>query len=161
MQNRKIIITGNFGVGKTSLFSQFLYKKFSDKYLTTIGVKVDKKILEVEGENVNLMLWDIAGEVQQSKIPHSYFLGAHGIIYVFDLNRPQTWTNIESDLEYLKKLVSSNVAFRLVGNKKDLFTATELEEIKSKLPLLPDVFTSAKNGENVEELFKGLALEVL
>jgi GTPase SAR1 family protein len=50
MISRKVILTGSFGVGKTSLFTQFIYNKFDDKYLTTIGVKVNKKSLDIDGE---------------------------------------------------------------------------------------------------------------
>jgi small GTP-binding protein len=75
MISKKVILTGSFGVGKTSLFNQFIFNQFSDKYLTTIGVKVNKKVINIGGEDLSLLLWDIAGEVSQDKVPTSYFLG--------------------------------------------------------------------------------------
>ena len=90
MTSKKIILAGSFGVGKTSLFNQFIFNKFDDKYLTTIGVKVNKKIVDIEGRQLSILLWDIAGEVAQDKVPVTYFLGASGVIYVFDLSRPST-----------------------------------------------------------------------
>jgi len=152
MLSRKVILTGSFGVGKTSLFSRFIHNSFSDKYITTIGVKVDKKFLELDGEEVSILLWDIAGEVTQDKVPKSYFLGASGIIYVFDLTRPSTYKNLQSDIDYLKKILPSAL-IKIVGNKKDLVEDSEIEQIKNELAHPIDVITSAKTGENVEQLF--------
>jgi len=155
MISKKIILTGSFGVGKTSLFNKFIYNKFDDKYLTTIGVKVNKKSIEIEGEEVSLLLWDIAGEVSQDKIPNSYFLGSSGIIYIFDLTRPSTYKNITSDIEYLKGMANDAIV-KVVGNKCDLLTPEKIEEVKAILTTPWDIITSAKTGENVEELFFSL-----
>lgn len=152
MLSRKVILTGSFGVGKTSLFSRFIHNSFSDKYITTIGVKVDKKFLELDGQEVSILLWDIAGEVTQDKVPKSYFLGASGIIYVFDLTRPSTYKNLQSDIEYLKKILP-NTIIKIVGNKKDLVEEQEVAQIIKELVYPCDVITSAKTGENVEQLF--------
>jgi small GTP-binding protein len=156
MISKKIILTGSFGVGKTSLFNQFIYQRFDDKYLTTIGVKVNKKNIEVEGNEVSLLVWDIAGEVSQDKVPHSYFLGASGVIYVFDLTRPSTYKNIKGDIEYLKKMVVG-AEIRIVGNKTDLVTAEQIKEIKESIDSSWDIVTSAKTGDNVDKLFFDLA----
>ena len=155
MISKKIILTGSFGVGKTSLFNQFIFSQFDDKYLTTIGVKVNKKNIEVDGEEVSLLVWDIAGEVSQDKVPHSYFLGASGIIYVFDLTRPSTYKNIQGDIDYLKEMVKG-AEIRVVGNKSDLVSESQINEIKAGIDYPLDIITSAKTGENVNELFLSL-----
>ncbi len=152
MTSKKVILAGSFGVGKTSLFNQFIHNKFDDKYLTTIGVKVNKKVVDIDGRELSILLWDIAGEVSQDKVPVTYFLGASGVIYVFDLSRPTTYKNIAEDIEYLKGILDGGV-IRVVGNKRDLVTDEELENIREQLELPFDVATSAKTGENVEELF--------
>lgn len=152
MTSKKVILAGSFGVGKTSLFNQFIYNKFDDKYLTTIGVKVNKKVVDIDGRELSILLWDIAGEVSQDKVPVTYFLGASGVIYVFDLSRPTTYKNIVEDIEYLKGILDGGV-IRVVGNKRDLVTDEELENIRKELELSFDIATSAKTGENVEELF--------
>ncbi len=152
MTSKKVILAGSFGVGKTSLFNQFIYNKFDDKYLTTIGVKVNKKVVNINGRELSILLWDIAGEVSQDKVPVTYFLGASGVIYVFDLSRPTTYKNIAEDIEYLKDILDGGV-IRVVGNKKDLVSDEQLEIIREQLELPFDIATSAKTGENVEELF--------
>lgn len=158
--NKKIILTGSFGVGKTSLFSRFIYSEFDEKYLTTIGVKVDKKTINIDDTILNIMLWDIAGEVAQDKVPLSYFLGTSGIIYVFDLTRPMTYNNIATDIEYLKNILPEAV-IKVIGNKKDLVTDAHIESVISNLSVECDMTTSAKTGENVEQLFKDIGESLL
>jgi small GTP-binding protein len=160
MVSRKVILTGSFGVGKTSLFNRFIYNQFDEKYLTTIGVKVNKKELEIDGEAMSILLWDIAGEISQDKVPVSYFLGATGLFYVFDLTRPSTHKNILSDLEYLKSIVPDAV-IKVVANKKDMLSDEQLAEIKAQLPIAWDAVTSAKTGENVENLLENLAKSII
>lgn len=160
MISKKVILTGSFGVGKTSLFNRFVYSRFSEKYLTTIGVKVNKKVIKVGTENLSILLWDIAGEVSQDKVPVSYFLGAHGIIYVFDLTRPITYKNIDIDLAYLRGLLPTGV-IKIVGNKKDLVSDSQIDAIRNDLTVNCDLFTSAKTGENVETLFQELGMALL
>lgn len=143
-------------MGKTSLFSRFIYSEFDEKYLTTIGVKVDKKTINIDDDtSLNIMLWDIAGEVAQDKVPLSYFLGTSGIIYVFDLTRPMTYNNILADIEYLKNILPE-ATVKIIGNKKDLVTAAHIENVISNLPVECDMTTSAKTGENVEQLFQSI-----
>jgi len=106
-----------------------------------------------------IFLWDVAGEVSQDKVPISYFLGAHGIIYVFDLTRPLTYQNLVRDISYLKKL-APKATVKVVANKKDLVTQEQLSKIIGTLDVPNDIVTSAKTGENVENLFHDLAHEI-
>ena len=152
MISKKIILTGSFGVGKTSLFNRFIYQQFSDKYLTTIGVKVNNKTIKIDDETISMMVWDVAGEVSQDKVPASYFLGASGIIYVMDFSRPLTFVNLESDIQFLRDLLPNSTII-IVANKKDLVSEEQLETIRQELARPFDYSTSAKTGENVEELF--------
>jgi len=161
MINKKIILTGSFGVGKTSLFNQFIYSKFSEKYLTTIGVKVDKKVVKIGDRELTLMIWDIAGEVTQDKVPLSYFLGTHGIIYVYDLTRMSTAKNAKSDIEYLQEQIGSDGVVKLVGNKVDIATPEQIDASTKAAELETTILTSAKTGDNVSELFNILSTDLL
>ena len=160
MTSKKVILTGSFGVGKTSLFNQFVFNQFSDKYLTTIGVKVNKKEIVVENQDLSLMIWDIAGEVTQNKVPNSYFLQASGSIYVYDLTRPMTLDKVNEDLDYLYNIVP-NAVIKLIGNKKDLVTEEQAKQIIASSSVVTDFVTSAKTGENVENLFFQIGKEML
>jgi small GTP-binding protein len=158
MVSKKVVITGHFGVGKTSLFNRFISNTFNEKYLTTIGVRVDKKSLVIDGQEISLVLWDLAGEVSQEKVPRSYFLGASAVIYVFDLSRPATFSRLNDDLAYILSVLPG-VLIRKIGNKKDLVSDETLSTIHKQTE--PDFFTSARTGENVEELFTGVARHFL
>ena len=155
-KSKKVILLGNFGVGTTSLVRQYVFHKFSDDYLTTIGVRIDKKIVAVGEDEVSLIIWDIAGESTHQKIPDSYKLGAHGIIYVIDVLRPSTYRSVEDEITSLKNLLP-NAPIIKVANKIDLLTEKERIEIVNNLPLGNYVLCSAKNGENVEKAFNLLA----
>ena len=158
--SKKVILLGHFGVGKTSLVKQFVTQKFSDEYHTTIGVKVDKKVVEVKNHELTMILWDIEGGVVQSHLPQSYFMGASGIIFVFDLLRPATWTDIDNELKYFKNLLPK-ASIRVIGNKKDLLDDLQLAEFKRNFEGKFDYLSSAKTGENVEDLFLALGLDML
>ncbi|MEY4903665.1 MAG: hypothetical protein RLZZ292_1480 [Bacteroidota bacterium] len=157
--SKKVILTGSFAVGKTSLFNRFIYDQFDERYLTTIGVKVNKKAVVIDEKEVSILLWDIAGEISQDKVPVTYFLGTSGLIYVFDLTRPSTYANLASDIAYLQQKVPGAV-IKVVANKRDLVTDEELEVVLGKLSIQPDIITSAKKGDNVEALFENMAREL-
>ena len=158
MISKKVIITGSFAVGKTSIFTRFIENSFSEKYLTTIGVKVDKKTITVDGREVSMIIWDIAGEVLQDKVPKTYFLGSSAIIYVFDSSRPLTYQNIDADLKHFEQILPDCIV-KVVGNKKDLVDESTLASIRQEINV--DIFTSAKTGENVEQLFIAIGRELL
>ncbi|MCB0637141.1 MAG: GTP-binding protein [Lewinella sp.] len=158
MISKKIVITGHFGVGKTSLFNRFISNTFSEKYLTTIGVRVDKKTVIINGEEISLILWDLAGEVSQEKVPRSYFLGASAVVYVFDLTRPATYKRIEQDLTFINSVLP-DILVRKVGNKRDLVGDEVLSKVQAEVA--PHIFTSARTGENVEDLFRGIGEALL
>ena len=154
MPSKKVILTGSFGVGKTSLFNRFISNTFGERYLTTIGVKVDKKEVQIGDQAVHLILWDIAGEVTQDKVPTTYFLGTSAVIYVVDLTRPSTLVNLQRDIDFLKNLIPGCL-IRIVGNKVDLLTPEQVQQVTQQTHF--DTITSAKSGENVEELFTEIA----
>ena len=154
--SKKVILVGHFGVGKTSLIRRFVHQKFSEEYLTTIGVKIDKKVLQLKGQEVTLIIWDIAGETNQVKTPKSYQLGAHGVLYVFDITRPSTYENLHEQLDYLRDLLPQ-ASIEVIANKTDLLNAEEQKNVLSGLHLDQIHTTSAKTGENVEAIFDALA----
>ncbi len=161
MLSHKLILTGSYGVGKTSLFDRFLYNKFSSKYLTTIGVNVDKKVVNIDGRQLTMIVWDIAGEVTQDKIPNAYFLGASAMIYVFDVTRASTYEHMISDIDFLKAKLPKGI-ISIVGNKIDLVDEQFIQtELKTQAPLPWDILTSAKTGEHVEELFLSIGKKLL
>ena len=80
MIRKKICMIGAFAVGKTSLVRRFVQSIFDEKYLTTVGVKIDKKVVEVDGRQIMLMLWDLEGQDVYHSVRTSYLRGAAGYL---------------------------------------------------------------------------------
>ena len=158
--SKKVALLGHYGVGKSSLVNRFVHQKFSSQYVTTIGVNIEKKVVELAQATVSMIIWDIAGETSQTKVPDAYKLGTHGVIYVFDLTRPDTFRHLDDDVAILRKKLL-DVPILLIGNKKDLLTEKTQQEIIDSLPLPPYALCSAKTGENVEALFFELAKQMV
>ncbi len=90
MIQKKICMVGVFATGKTSLVQQFIYSKFSEKYHSTVGVKIDRKEVILAGTQVNLLLWDLAGQDKFQTVQGSYLRGSSGIFFVVDGTRRET-----------------------------------------------------------------------
>jgi len=158
--SKKIIILGQYGVGKSSLIRQFVHRKFSDKYLTTIGVHVQKKVVKIGSTQLSMIIWDLEGDTSLSKVRPSYLFGANGIIYVFDLSRPYTYTSIESEIGIVKEKFPDE-PLKIVGNKVDLMNENDITTITEDLPVTCDFLTSAKTSEYVNDLFIELGKDLV
>lgn len=156
----KIVVVGDFGVGKTSTVARFVNNVFSDKYLTTVGVKIDTKELQLpdHDEVVKLVIWDVAGTDRFAHLELAYLRGAAGYLLVADGTRS---ASLESAIS-LKNEITENrgdLPFVLLANKCDLDELWEIPE--SRLDDLrcqgASVYvTSAKIGENVETALQEL-----
>ncbi len=151
---KKVVIVGHFGVGKTSLTKQFVSNMFSEKYLTTIGVNIEKKVVDTSKGSMNLILWDIAGEEDLDTIKTSYLKGSHAFLLVTDLTREITYSKIDTDVKYMQGIVG-DIPHLIIGNKSDLLSKDQINQIKGKFNI--DYFSSAKSGENVNEFFSDIA----
>ena len=158
MIQKKICMVGAFGVGKTSLVSRYVHSIFSEKYQTTVGVKIDKKVVQSHGEEVTLMLWDLAGEDALTTVKPAQIKGASGYILVVDGLRRQT---LEAAIDLQRRVteVLGNTPFVCVLNKADLRESWEVRSDDLE-PLAAQswtvIETSAKTGAGVEDLFQGL-----
>jgi small GTP-binding protein len=153
---KKICLLGAFGVGKTSLVSQFVHSLYSDKYLTTLGVKIEKKSVDLGSQQVDLILWDMHGEDDFQDVNVSYLRGAAGYLLVVDGTRRATVQNAISLHEVAERSVGP-VPFRLLLNKADLVNDWEVEENTLASLGWPVLRTSAKTGAGVEQAFEDLA----
>lgn len=163
MVQKKICMIGDFAVGKTSLVARFVRQTFSDKYLTTVGVKIDTKMVNVEEQQVKLILWDIAGADTFTTATASYLRGATGYFLIVDGTRRPTW---DSALK-LKQAVTEKIGekpFVILLNKADLTDEWEIEEqliAAQQQEGWKILRTSAKTGENVEAAFTELATQLI
>lgn len=164
MVSRKICILGDFAVGKTSLVQRFVNNQFSDKYLTTLGVKVDtKEVALADGRSLKLAIWDVAGTDAPTELFLRYARGAAGYLLVADRTRPET---LDACVR-LRDAVAAAVRplpYVLLGNKSDLLDQCRLQSAQARARL-PDALdwldTSALTGDGVEQAFRLLAAGML
>ncbi|MEJ8853368.1 Rab family GTPase [Variovorax robiniae] len=159
MLQKKICLLGAFGVGKTSLVRRYVDTIFSDTYLTTVGVKIDKKVMTVGAEEMALILWDIAGEDAVAAVRVSYLRGAAGYLLVIDGTRPETLDTAASIQSRITAEIGA-VPFLALLNKADLVEDWAIApERVEQLEAAGWTFrkTSAKTGDSVEGAFEELA----
>lgn len=156
---KKVCLIGDFSVGKTSLFRRFINNTFSEQYITTVGVKVDTRLIELSDElHIKLILWDIAGADKMSVIGINYLRGAHGYILVADGTRQSTLHSVLALKAEVDALLNKPPYIGLL-NKSDLMDAWEVEEtfLGENVDWRK---SSALTGEGVEEAFNNLAMQL-
>ncbi len=156
MLQKKVCMLGAFAVGKTSLVARCVRSVFSEKYHTTVGVKVDTKQLTAAGQDLNLVLWDIAGEDEFHQVRTSYLRGASGYLLVVDGTRQAT-LDTAVDLQRRVADAVGDIPFLVLINKADLEASWEVDAQVIATQGWPLIKTSAKTGDGVEEAFTRLA----
>lgn len=163
MLQKKICMVGAFATGKTSLVAKFVYSIFSETYQTTVGVKIDKKVVKIQDKELNFILWDLYGEDEFQKVRLSYLRGSSGYLIVVDGTRHNTLEKAFSLQTRVEETIGQ-IPFILVLNKSDLLDEWEIEtaEIDAIIQRGWTVIkTSAKTGLGVEEIFQTLANQIL
>jgi small GTP-binding protein len=166
----KICIVGNGGVGKTSMVLRYCENTFKENYIMTIGSNFSTKTVELQEYpqlQVKLQIWDLAGQKHFSFVRPPFYRGATGIIYVFDLTRRSSFSDLMEWKSEVEKVVIQKPTL-LVGNKLDLANQGKREistqegvALQSELSAKDYFETSAKQGDSIESVFKLLTLEIL
>ena len=164
MISKKICMVGDFGVGKSSTVARYVKSVFSDKYQTTVGVKIDtKQVTLADGRELKMVLWDIAGTDNLKQMNANYLRGAAGYLLVADGTRAET---LETALELKKQVeaVAGDIPFVGLLNKSDLVDDWDVPESQYEGLLARSwqfYKTSALDGANVEQAFLDLANKVV
>lgn len=118
--NVKLVIIGEAGVGKTSLMSKFVFNTFDDQKQPTIGCDIHNKTMTVEGQKIDVRLWDTAGSERFQTMLPLYYRGCHGAILVYDVTRKDTFKKLRDWLiELENNLTNDDAVVMIVGNKID------------------------------------------
>ena len=162
---KKICLLGDFNVGKTSLIRRFVEDKFSDQYLSTVGVKVSRKSLNIRTDSnlyqISLLIWDLEGNTKFKSITPSYLKGASGSIIVADLTRSNTLNGLNHHIEIFLK-INPQGTMAIALNKADLVPQEKLKKLLEihgshyHNQILGTYPTSAKTGAKVSDMFTGL-----
>ncbi|MBW8838782.1 MAG: GTP-binding protein [Gemmatimonadetes bacterium] len=163
MIQKKVCMVGVFATGKTSLVHRFVHSLFSAKYHSTVGVKIDRKQVQVGTEQVSLLLWDIEGRTPEQEIPESYLKCAHAVLYVADCTRRETVDQLYSLRDHVRS-AAGEVPSVVALNKHDLtdqWTVTPADTAKLITGGFHALTTSAKSCEGVEDAFRWIATATL
>ncbi len=165
--SNKLILTGDYQVGKTSLIRRYVKNKFEKDYISTIGVQISKKTVYLSEQTImNFIIWDIGGQVQQmAPYRAKFYNGANAAFIIVDRTRPGTLESIEKWYQDIKKSIPRNIPIVIVGNKSDLvdkivISEEELKEVAKQFGF-HYIVTSALTGENVNDAFLYLAYRVI
>ena len=166
--SKKICLIGDFSVGKTSLIKRFIEGIFSDKYLTTIGIKVSRKLISLESssQEIDFIIWDIEGHTKFKSIAPNYLKGATGAIIVGDLSRQETLAHLQYHINLFLKVNPQGIAI-VALNKCDLIEEeklaklVELNNFKDNSQVINTIITSAKENTNVDKAFHELAENII
>ena len=157
----KVLLLGDWSVGKTCLLMRYMDNTFTEMHLSTIGIDSKIKIVNLkEGLDARIQIWDTAGQERYKTIAKSYIKGANGILLVYDVTKRNSFEGIKNWVKQIKDLVSSRVNVVLIGNKIDLEDKREVKTEEGEQ--LGKEFnyqffeTTAKDGVNINEAFEAL-----
>lgn len=168
----KLSLLGDGGVGKTSIKNRYLTGKFTDKYMTTLGVDFSSHSMKVDGKDVFVAIWDVAGQQVFSSIRKSYFEGSRGALAVFDVTRLESFDNLlEGWIKPFYDTITDLPPIIIIANKVDL-TDERLVSHEAAEKFVQDLKqqyntdvayteTSAKEGIGISEAFENLTRFVL
>lgn len=165
----KMCVLGEVSVGKTSLIRRFVDRSFSDAYLTTVGVKISRKLIRLEPEpsgpatDIQLVIWDLEGGHNSIDLSSTYLKGARGAIVVGDLTRSSTLEQLQEHIDRFR-YVNPQGRVVIALNKSDLqadATGAIVDRWNDVAGLTKTICTSAKTGKGVDELFTALGMSIL
>ncbi|MDX1799248.1 MAG: Rab family GTPase [Candidatus Lokiarchaeia archaeon] len=163
----KVIVCGDPACGKTSAVLRFTDHAFIRTYISTLGVNITAKDMQVDDIKVTLIMWDIAGQMKFNFLRNQFYAGAQAVLLLFDVTRTSTFKNI---INWYKDIINSlesdsSLIVVLCGNKIDLIEERRVltEEAKSLANELniDYVETSALTGENIDQTFRKIARELV
>ncbi len=161
----KTIITGDGGVGKTTLLHRYIEGKFIANTRLTIGVEFFLKELAIDDASILLQIWDFGGQERFRFLLNNYAKGAKGALLLFDLSRPSTLNNIEDWIKICRS-DNPNLPILLVASKADLEDIIPINEdlinsLITKYNFFDWIRISSKTGKNVDQTFEKIAREII
>ena len=163
----KIVLLGNPAAGKTSLITRYMTNRFQQAYSITVGTNISMKAVRFEKKEIQMAIWDLAGQDSFDSVRHLYYKGARGCVLIFDLTRRKTLDSVKDWHDALIKhsLVKSRIPVVIVGNKIDLVAQREVtkEEAQKVADEIGATYyeASAKTGKTVEQFFTKIAHDII
>jgi small GTP-binding protein len=152
----KVIFLGDAAVGKTSIIARHITSSFRDDCTPSLGANITSRDYITEGQDITLLIWDIAAQEAYSRVRQQYYNGAKALFLVYDVTRPGTFEDVLTWLNDFNAVIRRKIPIVLIGNKIDLpaVVHTQSGEKLAKDIGADFIETSAKTGQNVEEMFE-------
>lgn len=172
IRSKKIGISGEAEVIQNSLINSSVDYQFGVEYLSTVGVRIYRKLIEIPGAEppdklkLHLLIWNLAEKAKFKGIAPSYLQGSSGAVIVADVSRPETVERLPEHIQLFLS-VNSKGSIIVALNKSDLIDKEKLEKLIQMVQLqgmervLGIYQTSAKTGSSVDEIFQQLAYKSL
>ena len=153
----RVVLIGDSQVGKTSLIHRFVRNSFEKQQKNTVGAVFHTYTEEVDGQTIIMQIWDTAGQEKYRSLGPIYYRNASAGIAVLDISFPDSLQRLQQWIDDFRKFTDNPILY-IVGNKTDienpdLNMRSQIESFASKNSA-ETFFTSAKTGDNVNELFK-------
>lgn len=159
MIQKKVCMLGGFAVGKTSLVRRFVSDVYDERYLTTVGVRIEKRDVDVDDQQARLLIWDLHGEDRFQFVQASHLRGAAGYLLIVDGTRPGT-VAVAEELKARAEEALGDVPHLTLINKSDLEQQVTAQEVETRLGSTV-LTTSAKLGMGVVEAFEQLTRRIV
>ena len=161
----KLLIVGDSTVGKTNFIMRFISDKFNESYMTTSGIDLKSKDIEIKNKNIRIQIWDTAGQEKYRAITRNLFLKVLGVLIIYDITNEKSYNNLKTWVELIREDCGSHMQIIIVGNKCDLDSERKInqEEVMkyAKKEKIEYIETSCKTGENVQKAVKTICEKIL
>ena len=160
----KIVTVGAPAVGKTSMIVRYSTGTFREHYSPTLGTSFAYKELDFDERHIDMQIWDLGSQDFLERVRSHYYKGATGVIYMFDVTRPETLAHIHDWKEEVERNLSEYESL-LVANKLDLVIERRVSE-KDGRKVAEEISAdyievSVRMNQNVQETFEAIAKQIL
>ena len=159
----KLVLIGDYDVGKQELVKRFVDGYFQGKYVTNVAVDLRVKTVEVDGKRIKLQLWDTVGNERFRSLTSAYFRGAHGVLLVYDVGNAKSFSSVAEWHRQVEQFGSPEVSRVMVANRchQEMREVSQVAGEEMARELGYKFFeVSAQTGQNVSEVFHTIAVDI-
>jgi small GTP-binding protein len=162
----KVVMCGDWAVGKTSLVRRFVENRFDHDYKPSIGVNIVVKIVDIGGKKVKLDIFDTGGQERFRPLRQRYYNGASAAVFVYDMTRAESAVSVQNRwVADVEAVIPEGFERMVIANKADLGSERAVSEYAGQqlAERIGAIYTetSALDGRNVEQAFVELAARLV
>lgn len=165
-RSEKIVLIGAASSGKTSIVNRFIHDKFSSASEATIGAAFISKVININGTDIKLEIWDTGGSEKYRSLAPMYYRDARAAIIVFDVTSENSFNEAHEWLNEFRERGQQNALLFCAANKCDLTNERVITEDAAQDFAFKNQFeaiknTSALSGQGISDLFQELGKGLL